>query len=318
LRHHAAYDERLDIASHQRKHCYKTDIMKLSCCASCGIAEIDDVKLKDCEGCDLVKYCSDECQEIHKSEHEEACKKRAAELRDELLFKLPESSHWGDCPICCLPLSIDVKKSTMYSCCSKVICYGCEYANNIREDKMRIQRTCPFCREPAPKTKQELVKRNMKRVEMNVPFALYQEGGRQFNKGKYQRAFDYFTKAAALGNMEAHFQLALMYKQGKGVEKDKGKEFHHTKEAAVGGHPGARYNLGWNEMNNGNSERAAKHYIIAATQGDDGSIKELLNMFKEGLVEKEELAATLRAYQAAVDATKSPQRDRAEEYRRNR
>ena len=28
----------------------------LHCCASCGIAGDDDIKLKDCDGCDLVKY----------------------------------------------------------------------------------------------------------------------------------------------------------------------------------------------------------------------------------------------------------------------
>ena len=71
----------------------------VSCCACCGIAEIDDIKLmKDCDDCDLVKYCSGECKGNHKSEHEEECKKRAAELRDELLFKQPEGNHWGDCP----------------------------------------------------------------------------------------------------------------------------------------------------------------------------------------------------------------------------
>ena len=64
-----------------------------SCCASCGIAEIDDIKLKHCDGCDLVKYCSDACQRDQKSEHEEECKKRAAELRDELLFKQPEAGR---------------------------------------------------------------------------------------------------------------------------------------------------------------------------------------------------------------------------------
>lgn len=63
------------------------------CCASCGIAEIDDVKLMDCDDCDLVRYCSDECQRDQKSEHEEECKKRAAELRDELSFKQPEAGR---------------------------------------------------------------------------------------------------------------------------------------------------------------------------------------------------------------------------------
>ena len=36
-----------------------------------------------------------------------------------------------------------------------------------------------------------------------------------------------------------------------------------------------------------------------------------MNAFKEGLVSKEVLAATLRAHQAAIDATKTPQRDEA-------
>ena len=54
------------------------------CCASCGIAEVDDVKLKPCDGCDLVKYCSDTCKEDHRLQHETLCRERAAELRDEI------------------------------------------------------------------------------------------------------------------------------------------------------------------------------------------------------------------------------------------
>ena len=32
------------------------------CCASCGIAELDDTELVPCDGCDLVKYCGDDCR----------------------------------------------------------------------------------------------------------------------------------------------------------------------------------------------------------------------------------------------------------------
>ena len=77
-------------------------------CASCGTAEGDDIKLKKC-ACHLVKYCSVACQKAHRPKHKKECKKRAAELKDEILFKQPESSHLGDCPICCLPLPIDIK-----------------------------------------------------------------------------------------------------------------------------------------------------------------------------------------------------------------
>ena len=289
---------------------------RLLCCASCGIAEIDDVELVPCDGCDLVKYCGDDCQKNHWSQHKEACKKRAAELRDELLFKQPESSHHGDCPICCLPLSLDHLKSRLMACCSKVICIGCEHANMKREKELRLQHSCPFCREPVPKITNGHLLQNMKRVAMNDPNAMCFAGVLQYKKGDYDGAFQYFTKAAELGDAEAHFRLSDMYYRGRGIEKDERKAIHFMEEAAISGHHDARYNLGWNENENGNAERAAKHWIIAATLGDDDSIKALMQAFKEGFVNKQDLATALRAHQAAVDATKSPQRLEAEEYYR--
>ena len=85
------------------------------CCANCGIAEVDDIKLKDCDGCDLVKYCSDKCQENHREQHEAACKKRKAELRDKELFEQPDGSHYGECPLCFLPMPIDQSKFRFHS-----------------------------------------------------------------------------------------------------------------------------------------------------------------------------------------------------------
>ena len=284
------------------------------CCASCGIAEIDDVKLVPCDGCDLVRYCGDECKGDHKSEHKEACKKRASELRDELLFKQPESTHHGDCPICFLPIPLDRRKYSIYTCCSKLICDGCVHANEKRAAERRLQHACPFCRKPTPTTDEEIYKRRMKRVEANDPFAICQKGAEEAKQGNHRGAFEYWTKASELGHALAQYGLSVLYRRGDGVEKDIGKEIHHLEEAAIGGHPDARHNLGVLESKNGNIERAVKHWIIAATQGGDESMKVLMKMFKDGFVSKEDLAATLRAHKAAVDATKSPQRKKAEEY----
>eukprot|EP00985_Skeletonema_marinoi_P003285 scaffold1372_cov79-Skeletonema_marinoi.AAC.2 len=87
----------------------------MMCCAACGTPEelVDDVKLKDCSACKLVRYCGVQCQKDHRPQHKRDCKKRAAELRDEILFKQPEISHRGGCPICCLPLPIDATESTI-------------------------------------------------------------------------------------------------------------------------------------------------------------------------------------------------------------
>ena len=98
---------------------------------------------------------------------------------------------------------------------------------------MRLVQSCPFCRETAPKTKEEYDERNMKRIEMNDPVAMHFEGIEQHNKGEHSCAFQYFTKAAGFGNAEAHYMLAEMYHYGLGVEKDEGKEIHHMEEAAI-------------------------------------------------------------------------------------
>ena len=285
-------------------------------CASCGNAEGDDIKLKRCNGCYLVRYCSVKCQRDHRREHKKECKKRAAELRDEILFRQPDTTHYGDCPICCLPLSIRPEKSVLYTCCCKIICWGCNYANEERLKEGRLEHTCPFCRHPSGLKSDEEIKINcMKRVEANDPVAMFQLGTISDNEGDYKRAFDYWSNAAKLGYPGAHNYLAHVYHEGKGVEKDEKKELYHFEEAAIGGHPDARYNLAYFEARNGRLDRATKHYIIAANQGHNDSLQLLKENYANGFVTKEDFAAALRAHQAAVDATKSPQREEAEAVR---
>ncbi len=287
------------------------------CCASCGIAAVDDVKLKNC-ACDLVKYCSDDCQKDHCSKHKKICRKRLAELRDRDLFTQPDGTHWGECPICCLPLSLDPKKSTMMSCCSKSICNGCQYANRMREIEAGLEQRCPYCREPAPENDEEVDKRIMKRIkENNDPVAMTHMAKSHRDEGDYETSITYLTEVAELGHAEAHNLLSIMYHYGEGVEKDLKKAIYHMEEGAIGGHPEARHNLGIHEAYNGNFERAKKHWIIAANLGYNGSLKKLMNFYANGCASKEDYAKALRAWQTAVDDTKSAEREKAEEAIKN-
>jgi tetratricopeptide (TPR) repeat protein len=287
------------------------------CCASCGIAAVDNVKLKNC-ACGLVKYCSDACQKDHRSKHKKLCKKRLAENRDRDLFTQPDSSHWGECPVCCLPLPLDPRKSCMARCCCKMICRGCNYAHQMREIEQGRHPKCAYCREPVPETVEEGQKSVMKRVKKNDPAALCDVGIMHHNEGDYQAALEYFTKAADLGDAGswgdagAHFELSNMYYEGHGVEKDKKKELYHLEEAAMRGHAWARNNLGCFEWENGRFERAVKHWIIAANLGHQNSLKGLKDSFIRGLISKDDYATALRTYQAVVDEMKSLQREEAE------
>ncbi len=280
-------------------------------CASCGKAAVDDVKLKICTACKLVKYCSVECQKIHRPQHKKACKKRAAEIRDDDLFTQPDGSHLGECPICCLPLSLDGTKSVINSCCCKAICKGCDYANQKREKEQGLEYTCPYCREELPDTQEEADQNYTERAKANDPVALRLVGKILCDEGNYEGAFESYTKAAELGDMSAHYNLAISYQLGEGVKKDKKKEVYHLAKAAIGGHPLARHNLGCEENDNGRIERAAKHWIIAARLGYDNALEAVRHSFAQGFVNKEDFEEALRGHQAAVDATKSTQREEA-------
>jgi hypothetical protein len=252
------------------------------CCAACGIAGVDDIKLKKCDGCGSVRYCGVKCLNDHRPKHKKSCKKRAAELRDEILFKQHESSHLGDCPICFLPLSLDLNKSGMMTCCSKMICIGCVYANLIREMERKIENKCPFCRHPTAKSQDEADRNRMKRVEANDPAALLAVGKQRRINGDYKSAFEYLSKAAELGDIAAHYTLSNLYRKGAGVEKDKKNELYHLEAATIGGHPDARHNLGCAKWNNGEIDRAVKHFIIAAKLGGDNSLHSLkLGLWRE-------------------------------------
>ena len=280
-------------------------------CACCGKAAVDNIKLKNC-ACNLVKYCGVVCQKNHRKQHKKACKKRLAEIRDDTLFQQPDESHLGECPICCLPLSLDHDKWMITSCCCKNICNGCSHVNDMRELEQKLEHKCPYCREPVPETNEECYQNESKRVKSNDPIALCELGKRRAREGDYEGAFEYFTKAAELGAIIAHYQLSVMYHEGEGVEKNPKKAMYHMEEAAIGGHPTARYNLGAYEGRDGRHDRAVKHFIIAAKLGFDLALEAVKDLFAKGLfVSKEDFEAALRGHQAAVDATKSQQREEA-------
>ena len=102
-------------------------------CANCGKEE---GSLKSCATCKLVKYCNRKCQTVHRTQHKNECRRRAADLHDEKLFKDPPPLD--DCPICFVQLPIS--RNTYKSCCGKVICKGCIHAVYNRDEEA----LCPF------------------------------------------------------------------------------------------------------------------------------------------------------------------------------
>ncbi len=212
-------------------------------------------------------------------------------------------------------------RSAFCRCRCKLICNGCVIANQLREADQGLELKCTYCREPVPATEEaekEEGKNVMKRVKANDPVAIREMGKKQYREGDFEGAIQYWTKAAVLGDIPAHYKLSGMYLEGRGVDRDEKKMVYHMEEAAIGGHPDARHNLGCIEGENGRVDRAMRHWIIAAKLGDDLGLEAVKSGFMNGAVSKEDYEAALRGHQAAVDAMKSEQRDAAEEFFRRR
>ena len=139
-----------------------------NCCSECGKEEEEGaVKLKACKSCMHAKYCNAACQKKHWPKHKIPCKLRAAELRDEALFKDPPTKE--ECPIGFLPMPTkmiscatlppatissvpiydfakanngveDKPMEEYYVCCGKYVCKGCVYSFSMTGNK----RKCPF------------------------------------------------------------------------------------------------------------------------------------------------------------------------------
>jgi TPR repeat protein len=282
-------------------------------CANCGKGEESSGdNLKACTACKLVKYCNRECQIAHRPQHKKECKKRAAELYDELLFKKPPPPE--DCPICMLPppLYEDHTGITFYACCGKNICNGCECAM-VESGEKDI---CPFCRTPPAKSEEEDVERVMKQTEKSNAHAFHTLAG-LYDDGTYglpqdgAKANELWLKAGELGCAEAYYNFGINYRTGNGVEIDERKAKHYYELAAMNGSVQARNNLGCMEGQAGNHHRAMKHFIISAKAGLTKSLDCVKHGFMNGHVTKDQYANTLREYQHSQNEMKSEARDKA-------
>ena len=284
-------------------------------CANCGKEGTDGVKLKNCTACLLVKYCDTDCQKIHRKQHKKACKKRAAELKDEKLYGQGHERVEEDfCPLCLLAIPLPLPHyASLHPCCAKMVCNGCNYASYHQG----ICDSCPFCRTVYPKSDEESFGMTKKRVAARDPRAICQLGA-MYRSGlgglekNVPRAVELLSEAADLGSAAALVELGAAYHTGSGVAQDKAKGTRCWESGAMKGEITCRHKLGLLEIvDNKNYDRGLRHYLISAKMGYKDSLDAIKEMFAEGRATKAQYAEALRGYQDALMEMKSPERDEA-------
>ena len=284
-------------------------------CANCGReGDGDVVKLRNCNACFLVKYCSVDCQKVHRKQHKKACKERAAQLKDEKLYgQGHERTESEFCPLCLLAVPFPTQDhSKFYACCMKRVCNGCCLAAG----KTGLGEICPFCRTPSPGNDDEALGMVQKRVAARDPEAIFYLGDVYLN-GMYgmgkdpARAFRLWTEAAELGATAALCKMGFAYMNGMGVAQDKARAVSCWESAAMQGCAGSRQLLGAVEGDDGRYDRALRHFLISAKMGFEDALDAIKYMLAHGHATKPQYAEALKGYRDALEETKSHDRDEA-------
>jgi len=201
-----------------------------------------------------------------------------------------------------------------------MICSGCIHAPLYdNQGNVIDNRKCPFCRMPFPLLREEVLRREKKRVELDDPIAIH-ENGVYHNNGEYghpqdyKKALELYHRSAKLGYAHSYASIGYLYDRGRGVERDRKKALYYYELGAMGGNAVARYNLGIEEKNTGNMDRALRHFMIAVNHGYVHALKKIRELYSNGHATKEDYTKALQAYQEYLSEVKSPQRDEAAVY----
>ena len=142
--------------------------------------------------------------------------------------------------------------------------------------------------------------------------AYYNEMGFNGMPADHAKAFEMNLQAGKLGHANGYFNVGNAYWKGKGMAADIKKARKYYELAAMGGHVQSRLNIGLLEEQSGNVNRAIKHLLIAASDGDNTSLTAIKLFHKDGKVSKDDFEKTLRSYQKSHCDMKSDMRRKAE------
>ena len=112
-----------------------------------------------------------------------------------------------------------------------------------------------------------------------------------------------------LGYSTAMMEVERVYATGQhGATRDVDKGRKYSEVAVKLGNVHARLPLGMLEAEEGNIDLAIRHWKVAASAGDERSVKKLWAFFYRKALEKAELEVTLRAHKEACDVVNNEER----------
>lgn len=154
----------------------------------------------------------------------------------------------------------------------------------------------------------------LKKLEIGLVLALlvalpataqdFQKGFDAAKRGDFAVALKEWQPLAEKGNIDAQYNLAVMYANGQGVPKDYSEARNWLRKPIKQGHSGAQFFLGLMYANGQGLQKdhaeAVKWYRKAASQGYDDAQNSLGVMYYRGQGVKQDYAQALKWYREAA------------------
>src|SRR4030067_3172285 len=119
---------------------------------------------------------------------------------------------------------------------------------------------------------------------------------RVYNTGDYEQAAKLYRPLAEKGNAEAQYVLGMMYRAGRGVERDNKEARKWYQLAAEQGHPIAQFYLGWMYAH---GKSVPQDYVKSYMWINIAIVNTSGEARKEFIVDRDSLAKSMTADQIA-------------------
>ena len=128
----------------------------------------------------------------------------------------------------------------------------------------------------------------------------YTQGCLYYDEGKYKEAFDIFLNLAKNDNVDAQNNIACMYLDGFGVEKDIEEAFFWFEKAIKNENENSEYHLGQYKINSGNIEEGLILLNKAYMHCQDDATYLLANYYYNGTYVQQDIIKSLKLFEEAA------------------
>jgi len=248
------------------------DKVNLEECAYCANTE----NLKKCSRCQLVSYCSKECQTVHwkSGGHRQFCVPPQERNPDKHAADT-ETTNMSICLICRSDISNAAEAEILTLPCAHIFHVNCI----LSAAKYGTSQLCPACRAPLPLPKMlkfieasmlwsKLLKSHKARTGHDLDCKCHTRTPSELCSLRV--CVKLFTESAELGNLEAAFFMGMYHQR---IQPDFGRAVYYLKFLAAEMHVRAQYMIGVMYLNGGpglkiNRQKGLHFLRLSAAQGD--------------------------------------------------